>query len=396
MALSQTVWFACLAILSCVSESPAPAAKKPEEPLRAGKEASSLRIKKEHFRYAGKSFAYWRLRLLTELEPKERLLAFRALKEFARHGYAAECAAAFLETARWSQRIRAIVEGQDQIGWYLSMPSFDLDNQLDNENLVSACLEATLALGDPAVPMFRKALQDDSRSIRLCAVASLGLMEGKGREAALPELLEISKGQDVVLRLWALAAVGRIGVKDKEVGSVLLDALAAGNNKEDRLAVLGVLADPDSKLVKTAEPAVLKALTDLATGGNKEDRLAALKALGNLDSKQVKTAERAVLKAVADPDEAVRCSAYCFLECLGTECEGMTAALLARLKQLPADAGRKVFMSPTYDELAHIVATLRAIGPKAKSAVSVLVELAKNADEEHQKQIEQALKKIRE
>jgi HEAT repeat protein len=417
MALSQTVCFACLAIFSLGSESPAPAVEKSHEPLRSSQKTSAPRVKKDQFRYAGKSFSYWRKRLLTELEPKERLRAFQALKEFAQHGFAAECAAAFLETARWSPAIRELLETEwtwiDFQSKYRNKGSWvDLENRLDNENLVFACIEAAAEIGGPAVPVFRKGLRDDSRSIRLCAIASLGLMAGKGCEAALPDLLKIIKGKDLMLRIWAFAAVNQIDVKDKEVSTVLLEALAAGNNKEDRLAVLKVLGNSDSSLVKMAGPVVLKALLDLAAGDTKEDRLAALQALVNLDPSLVKTAEPTLLKALADPDSDVRQAAYSWLKKWGTEVEWATTALLTRLKQLPADAGRTKDYQyrtirhedghvsrigyPPYDELADLVATFGAIGSKAKEAIPVLKDLVKQADRKHLEQIEEAIKKINE
>src|SRR5262245_11244935 len=81
-------------MLACLLFAPGSACAADSTPEKPKPEAS---LKREAFRYDGKSFDEWRNSLQTELKPERRVEALKALRAFAVKGYAGEAAAAAIQ-----------------------------------------------------------------------------------------------------------------------------------------------------------------------------------------------------------------------------------------------------------------------------------------------------------
>jgi HEAT repeat protein/WD40 repeat protein len=232
-------------------------------------------------------------------------------------------------------------------------------------------LLATSALaqfGPEAVPPLTKALQDKDVFVRRTAAFSLGEM-GPDAKSGVLALLEAIKDEESDVRINALHALGEIGseAKDavKQLGASLKDKDAG-----TRLAVISTLAN-------IGQPALVE-LQDALKDENADVRATALAGLGRIGT-QAKTAAPLLRTAQKDGDLSVRIEAYHALACVSpSEAKNSVAFLVDALKD-----------PKNFQYQRMIISALGEIGPEAKTAVPLLVNMLK--DEFHKFQVVEAL-----
>ncbi len=170
-------------------------------------------------------------------------------------------------------------------------------------------------------------------------VATLGRI-GPDAEEAIPYLMEVlAKGQPPFLRLHALEALGKIGVKSKDLTAklalqlkepsiprdLILEALcrAGSVDKETALSLQNVLRDPSPRTrlyaariigkVDADHPATVSVLLDSLAEKDADLRRLAAETLGEIRPRDEAVLE-ALQKTTADPDPAVSRAATQALE----------------------------------------------------------------------------------
>lgn len=200
---------------------PVPASVVAEEGENVPLTTRLARIERSQLRYDGRSFDEWQREFVTELNPETRLKALPVLAKFARHGYAAEAAAAIVEA---------------------------LGDAEDTELLKSAILRLG-ELGAAAVPALREKLQSDSAELRLSIAKALGEI-GPAAAAAAPALLEIA-----ALAIDAEAQVPGAGA-----------ALGASEDPLSEWALAGAAFDALEQIVTAASPELRDGLQSHSPG----------------------------------------------------------------------------------------------------------------------------------
>jgi HEAT repeat protein len=180
--------------------------------------------------------------------------------------------------------------------------------------LAVRCLAKT---GSLAVPLLRRALQDEDNGVRWAAHDALKEL-GSG---AVPALVQALGDKNARVRVEAAEALSALDLKAK---SALPALLAAFNDSDHRVRVKAIEAARHvSYDTSDALPALLVALRDERNG---QTRAAAAKAVGVLGYLSVQLATPALIQSLKDLDAEVRAESA----------EGL--GRLARHKVLPEEA----------------------------------------------------------
>jgi HEAT repeat protein len=175
--------------------------------------------------------------------------------------------------------------------------------QDDDHNVQAAAIEALKKIGAGAVPSLRRALTDKDARVRAQAAEALGFLEGDGREA-LPALVAAFNDSDDGVRVKAMGAVRRIGNDYVDALPALLVILRddpSGRVRASAAEAVGVLGRLKPKLVT---PALIQSLKDQ----DAEVRQESAESLGRLARNRVMPEEAipALKEALKDPNKEVR------------------------------------------------------------------------------------------
>ncbi len=194
-----------------------------------------------------------------------------------------------------------------------------------NEEVSVAGLAALEKLGPPdkaEVELFRTALGDDSPMVRRFALAALTAL-GEEAEKAVPDLIALfQREKEAQGRVEALAALGKIKPKGREVIEVCTRALEDSDNAVVRQAAANLVAAANEA---SALPGLLKALDH----ADAEVSQLAAKALAEvkLDRGQVPALAAALERATG---EQARLRLLDLLKNLGPDAAAALPALRAR------------------------------------------------------------------
>ncbi len=319
-------------------------------PESAIKEAA----RKSKVRYEGKTFEEWREIFLTDISPKVREESLETLEAFARHGYAAETAAAILEIMRQNKDFIAMILEADP-------NTKETEAETADKLFIENCGIALKKMGVDAVPALREGLKGSHVTAQYCAGRALRAI-GPSAKEAVPELLALSESKSKVSRGIAMDALAVVGQKDPRVVTLFLAALKDGDAETRKDALISMLDAP--WLARETAPAIIAALRD------KDAKVceAAFLALTQADA-----GARAVpaLIKVLQYKTVKSALVYEHLQSLGAEAREAVPFLLADLVRASKKEGQD-------EECVHIINTLAAIGPAAKEAVPALKKLLAN------------------
>jgi HEAT repeat protein len=207
----------------------------------------------------------------------------------------------------------------------------------DKDNELRLAVLDTLGSVGAATPEVIARLQltaqrDSFSTVRAAAIRALGRMGPAAKEAA-PTLNAIAEGKGQDLRVWAAAALARIGVEPAANTAVVVDALKNRSpaGRVARLAALdalGLLGPAGKDAVPLLEE-LLRDRTPISRGEKTQLRQKATEALGYLGSAARPTVPK-LADLLNDGDEDVRRTAVDALGRLGPE----AAAAADRLREL--------------------------------------------------------------
>jgi HEAT repeat protein/protein involved in polysaccharide export with SLBB domain/beta-lactamase regulating signal transducer with metallopeptidase domain len=287
---------------------------------------------RQALRYGGKSFEQWRTEVLTDLSPKVRVQAIKALGAFGVNGYSGEAMHAILQViAGYAYDPRGMVE--------------------EDTSIFNAADEACDKMGEAGVPFLREALRSPNRNVRRFVAHTLSRA---GAREAVPDLLKLVTDKDAVVRVLAIGAVENLDPKAPGAVKPLLGALKDESDQVRAAAAAALRVAGD----KAASAALAEALKD----SSREVRVAALGALIQLNGVQASIAP-ALVPLLADEDRNLRNSASNMLQAMGPRAREVVPALMAVLQKK--------------DDTARFLAVqaLGAIGPDAKAAIPLLKDL---------------------
>jgi hypothetical protein len=322
-----------------------------EEPPAGGKDAPASEVPREKLRYGCKSFEEWRMRFLTELEPKARVECVQALITFGVNGYGTEA----------SETILALGRRQDE-------------EAEENAEVRQAAL-GMVRLGRPALPALLDGLESrDAKCARLaCEVLSAKVEKlrkeelrsewpclfEKGLTAETPRLLRLATGQNRDAAKLAARLIRRTDLKDDGVIPLVLNLLG---DREVEMRELALDFLPDGA-GQSSWPTV-----------RPEPRLAV----------------PALVRLLDDQDSDVCVMAAARLEAYGAEAKDAGPALIQFLRDIEQE--KKTFrrLYSASDARRRAADALTAIGPAAK--LLLLGQLEENEDE----RLREVLQKIEE
>jgi HEAT repeat protein len=433
----------------------------PQARPAAGKKGSEPKdrqppVKKEDFRFDGKTFEQWRAYLSTELKPERRLEALDALKAFANNGYGKEAAAAALDAVK-------AYKG-------------DLTDK-DREVLAKAGA-IFRDLGEDGEPLLLPALGDPNKNVRSFATAGLSFYAKTIPATAVPGLVRaVVDGQDedkwaavpALIKIDDIGALLRKELKDQKKAAKFVAALseilgkraeaglalAFAGDKEKGPAALAVFSAPAMAALllgelgpqaKDAVPRLLEcadgllllnplpvaavdalgkigtdpervvpALTRLLKADAESMRGMAARALGRFGPR-AKSAAPALREAVADKQFAVGLEAYLALDRLGEDRRQTVPLAVAALGKAKRATRTELYKSlkeyvevpieryvpvlvAAFEKLpedrAAIAAALGRFGPTAAEAIPVLTGAQTDNDAAVRQAAADALRRIR-
>ncbi|MER3433019.1 MAG: PBS lyase [Leptolyngbya sp. ERB_1_1] len=239
-------------------------------------------------------------------------------------------------------------------------------------------LFAITALGElnakTATPVLTDAIDNNSKEIRLAALAALSKLEEPGKDA-IPSVVAALKDKDADIRIGAAQALGNFGSAAKDVVQDLINALSDSNRTVQVKAINAIAA-----IGTDAKPAI-PALTDAINAPEREVRLAAIVALSKL-GQDAKSAVPVLAQLLADPDSEIRMKTASTLGTLGSDASGAVMQL------------RQALQHP--DRLTRYFAAiaLGRIGAGAKLAVPELTTALKDPDKDVRSSAASALGRI--
>jgi HEAT repeat protein len=249
---------------------------------------------------------------------------------------------------------------------------------------------SVLALGEigpgskAAVPVLLEALKDSEGDVRLHAISALSKIKPDAN-AILPHFLEALKDKEPSVRGTAVISLGDMGPEAKSAVLALLDAVKKDNDLTSRVAVALGQIGPEAK---EGIPLLLELLKNQSN--DPAIRVQAAWALWRVQGNREATLP--ILRdALKCPKKSVRIEAALALWHMGEEKEKMMALILDILKEKEY-AGRKRDPDAAFIRF-HAAQALGEIGPDAKAAVPILIELL-GAEEDVMKGVPKALKKI--
>ncbi len=204
--------------------------------------------------------------------------------------------------------------------------------------------------GTAALPALKDALGSDQPGIQLAAIDALG-MQRETAEPVVPELLKLSKSDQVPVLVSLARTLGAIGSSGDNVVKTLT-TLSQSESVAVRISALQALVT-----VGGSTPEVLKLLEAALRDGDIMVRLTACDALGTIGS-NAKPAIAALVEAVQDGEGSLSVRAA---EALGR----IGAPAVPALESLVKDG--------QYSLLA--LQTLESMGPIARPATKTLVEV---------------------
>jgi hypothetical protein len=151
------------------------------------KPAQEELVKREKLRYSGKSFAEWRSKLLTELEPEQRLKALEAIQVFAANGYEVETAEVIVHI----------------MGGYKSDLLF---GSAEHAQVAQSAAGILSRIGDAAEPVLIRGLKSTNRNRRLFAAEAIRDRKG-GRKGIVLALIGALKDKDSDIRTESMGAL---------------------------------------------------------------------------------------------------------------------------------------------------------------------------------------------
>ena len=264
-------------------------------------------IPREELRYDGKSFEQWRRTLLTELKPARRVEALRALQEFATKGYAAEAAAAAIDSmteyspdvchnlGRDEDFVQAATEVIEEAG-AAAQPVLlrALRGQNKNQKLVALRVLASRSSNEDSLAAISQALKDKDAGIRCAVLTELTRVPLGVDEKAIRVLLPSLCDKERAVRLVAVRRLGRVAEESRPIPVPSLVAPGSTQPKVDE--TLRLMLDGSKDI-----PGLFTALKDPSA----DVRLAAVEALGGFTRQSEKVAQ-AMKDACKDADAAVR------------------------------------------------------------------------------------------
>ena len=172
----------------------------------------------------------------------------------------------------------------------------------DPDAIVRRAAGAAAARIQPGSPTLisaaaRVLLHDEEPRVREVADATL-VEAGTGSMTAMPAVRQGMHDRDPMVRVYAAAAVARLGASETAV-PVLLDGLQAADGPV-RAEAAGLLAD-----AAPADARSVPALVGLLTDDDRTVRLAAIDALGTV-GRPAHAAIESLWRLIRDPDEDIR------------------------------------------------------------------------------------------
>jgi HEAT repeat protein len=312
------------------------------------KKAPQVRIPREDLRYNGKSFDEWRRNLLTELKPEIRVDGIKAMAEFGANGYGEEAAEVILEI------MRGIVFTY---------------GELSENNVLGICRIAIHRIGPSAVPVLLKGLIDPKVNARRFAAASIPNIQPAPKEAQT-SVIKATKDADATVRALALHAGAALDVES----APFIDALAAAlGDKAPSVRSVAFDLVINHKLGFKMESAV-PVLIDAIKVDDSERNPKGLAILTSLGPK-ARPAIPAIIELSKYPSRLD--DVLTALKSIEPDKRKLAIALVQAAAREP---GQWQFNS----RLPTAANEIPKLGPEAKAAVPVLIEMLKSGDEAEQ------------
>jgi HEAT repeat protein len=252
-----------------------------------------------------------------------------------------------------------------------------LQSATDNDDRVrEAAIRSIGSLGtgvkSAAKSPLLKALQDNSKNVRVAAATALTNLMSPPTADDVPDLLTIIKLPDADASIHGAKALAKLGSKASTAVPELLEAAKSGESGTRRSAIDALAAiGPDPK---KAAPLYLAAFKDSTDPDLKTSALLALGQLKGFDKEKDKDTINVVLDATKDSDPKIKKAALTAVGNLGP------AAI--------TPAGAKIVMPALIDALQskedkdrdQVLETISGLGPLAKDAVGPLITIMDKAD----------------
>jgi HEAT repeat protein len=238
-----------------------------------------------------------------------------------------------------------------------------------------------------AIPSLLEALKDKNDEVRTGAIMALKQIKVDAK-TAMPFLLETLKDKNIFVRGFAITWMGTLGPDAKSGVPALLEIAKQDKDMSRSVAMTLGEIGPEAK---AGVPWLMELLKDRTNDPLQYDlRVQAALALWRIQGNKEITLP-VLREALKDPKAYVRIEAALGLWRTGEEKEKMLALLLDMLKSKGQGARKQ-------DLEARLVrfqaaAALGEIGPDAKAAVPILLELLGDR-EDFRKSVADALKKI--
>lgn len=231
----------------------------------------------------------------------------------------------------------------------------------NDEDLRIKAPETLAMIGKPAVEPLREKLKSKNAKVRFCAAQTFAFMEPavfldpKDGVAVPSELVACLDDSDISVRIKAVYAIGRIGLKDDAAFAGLIKALGDPNPDVSSTAL-----ERFKNLVAPPKGAV-PALTKLAIEGNNESKLEAL----NVLTKMGEPAGPAFAELVKKSQGIDKINVI-----------NAAAALGVHAKPMLPDLQAYMITSPWWDNETAMLGIFKKCGPDgAKGLASVLKTL---------------------
>jgi len=240
---------------------------------------------------------------------------------------------------------------------------------------------------DATVPALLEALKDKDDDVRAHAIMALGEIKPEAK-ITLPHFQEALKDKNLFVRGIALARLGELGPEAKSAVPELLESVKKDKDFSRSVAIALGQIGPEAK---AGIPFLLELLTDEKNDARQHDtRVQAALAIWRIE--QNKEVSLPVLRqGLKSPQENVRIEAALALWRMGEEKEKMMDLLMECLKDTKSRT-RKQALQARFVRFRAAEA-LGEIGPDAKAAVPLLIELL-GAKDDFLKAVPKALKKI--
>jgi RNA polymerase sigma factor (sigma-70 family) len=209
-----------------------PQAPKTEKPV-------SQEPPKEALRYGGKDFKAWRDELLTDLKPQVQIQAMQALGAFGNNGYAEEATTAIVQAMKKPQADREVLTTADNTLVSIGTKTLPaLTKLLESENFIyrrraaEALVWMLRAFPKETLPVLLPAFADEDRDVRNTALVAfvptgrpLPPMTASEKQVVVTALIKQLKDDDIQVHTQAANALALFGPDAKAAVPTLIKFL---------------------------------------------------------------------------------------------------------------------------------------------------------------------------